>query len=461
MKKPFEIKSNKGETIKYLVIAVFIILLFILHSRIVPNFGDDLTYIKVWNEKSLGLFLKDRYQWWSSRVIIEAIMMLLIAASPWVWRIFNIIIILLFIWNISDLFGNKDKKLSFILFGMLMWIIPLPSLYSAGWITTTTNYLWSLSLGSIALRPIAYCLMDRKNKKWEYICYPLCAIYSANMEQMAAILLGAYLVFGVYLLIQKKKISPLFLIQLLLIVLSLCFILASPGNNYRNSYEMERYFPEFGEMNIVEKILMGFIETFYYYLAGGHGNVCYLVAGISGILLFLFLTTFNNKKYRNGAGLIITFPFLSYWCFTYLFPYLLYDINIGRFRRAMAVLSENSKIFGQSEYTQLFIMIQIFIYAIVLICIALSIFFIHGRTQETLLQLIILAAGFSSRVIIGFSPTIYASGDRTALFCSAAILIVTYRNILFGLKQNLKREYYIFYIVYMALLICLSIIKGY
>ena len=44
-----------------------------------------------------------------------------------------------------------------------------------------------------------------------------------------------------------------------------------------------------------------------------------------------------------------------------------------------------------------------------------------------------------SRVIVGFSPTLYASGDRTAIYCSAAILIVTLRNLQYflGLKPEL------------------------
>lgn len=34
-----------------------------------------------------------------------------------------------------------------------------------------------------------------------------------------------------------------------------------------------------------------------------------------------------------------------------------------------------------------------------------------------------------SRVSLGFSPTVYASGARTALYCSIAMLIVCLRNL--------------------------------
>ena len=68
-------------------------------------------------------------------------------------------------------------------------------------------------------------------------------------------------------------------------------------------------------------------------------------------------------------------------------------------------------------------------YLVVLLCVIISICWIHGRNFETLLELTIIAAGFMSRFMIGFSPTIYASGDRTALFASVALLIIVMRNI--------------------------------
>lgn len=75
------------------------------------------------------------------------------------------------------------------------------------------------------------------------------------------------------------------------------------------------------------------------------------------------------------------------------------------------------------------ILIQMLYYLVVLLCVIVSIYWIHGRSFETLLQLTIIAAGFMSRFMIGFSPTIYASGDRTALFTSVALLIIVMRNI--------------------------------
>ena len=63
----------------------------------------------MWEEKLLVDFLQDRYNWWSSRVVIEAVMMLLIAAKPYVWWILNIGIVIVLVKITADLFGGDNK----------------------------------------------------------------------------------------------------------------------------------------------------------------------------------------------------------------------------------------------------------------------------------------------------------------------------------------------------------------
>lgn len=184
-----------------------------------------------------------------------------------------------------------------ITFFVLLWAIPIGSIHSPGWITTTTNYLWVLVLGLVALRPVKHWLMQEKLSVWEYaICPP----------------------------------------------------------------------------------------AFYW----GIGHL-------------------GNAMLAHGM-----FPVGGHW---------------------IGVLGMNRQLPELGNYPASMVAVQAIAYLFLLGCIAASIYFIHGRSKETLLQFVILAAGFLSRIIMGFSPTIYASGDRTALFCSAAVLIVTLRNLQFYL----------------------------
>ena len=286
-----------------ILFAVFFLILLAVHIFIEADFGDDVHYAGEWGKEPLSTFLKNRYDWWSSRVVIEAAMLPLAAAPVWVWKLLDIAMLLLLVYNAADLFAaaqahvQKGVQAQLFFFAGL-WMIPLLSINGAGWITTTTNYLWALALGLLALRPLKHCLCREKCAVWEWLACPLCTLYAANMEQMGAILCGAYLVCGMFLLVRDRRALPFFaqtraekdaaeaahgprgskgskalpcliLLQTLLVLWMLYFVLSSPGNGWRNQYEIERYFPEFEALSTWEKLHMGFLETGQYYLTGG------------------------------------------------------------------------------------------------------------------------------------------------------------------------------------------------
>lgn len=471
-------KSQMPTAKSIMLFAVFFLILLAVHIFIEADFGDDVHYAGEWGKEPLSTFLKNRYDWWSSRVVIEATMMPLAAAPVWVWKLLDIAMLLLLVYNAADLFAAgqahaqkgvqaaSGKMQAQLFFFAGLWMIPLLSINGAGWITTTTNYLWALALGLVALRPLKHCLCREKCAAWEWLACPLCTLYAANMEQMGAILCGAYLVCGAFLLIRdrrallfyaqtraekdaaeaahgprgskgSKALPCLILLQTLLVLWMLYFVLSSPGNGWRNQYEIERYFPEFEFLSTWEKLHMGFLETGQYYLTGGDKRGCYIFALLSGALLAAAL----QKKIKDGGGtcrkrlagwcgLLAAFaPVGFYWGVGHLGSYLLSRAALPRGGHIVGVLCHNHNLPGLGAYTPGLVALQTAVYLFLLLCTALAVWYVHGRSGETLLEWTVLAAGLASRVIMGFSPTIYISGERTALFCSMAFLIVAFRNI--------------------------------
>lgn len=451
LKKEIRRKTAK----KILIFAGFFLILLAVHIFIKADFGDDLHYAEEWGKEPLHIFLKGRYEWWSSRVVIEAVMLPVTAAPVWVWKILNIFLVLLLVFNTADLFvvgqqvwtqreaqagrgmlTEREIQAQLLYFAGI-WMVPVLTINGAGWITTTTNYLWVLSLGLVALRPLKHCLCQEKCTKREYFACPLCMLYAANMEQMGAVLCGAYLACGVYLLIRKRKITLFYLAQLLLAIGMLYFVLSSPGNGWRNQYETERYFPEFESLSIWKKLFMGFLETGQYYLAGGERRGCYIFALLSGVLAAAVLQKMiADRSKKKGKRLtewcmlpVALAPLAFYWGIGHLGSYLLSRCALPRGGHIVGALAWNRFLPAFGAYPAELVVLQAAVYALLIVCTALCIWFLHGKSEETLLEWIVLAAGLASRMIIGFSPTIYVSGERTALFCSAAVLIVVFRNI--------------------------------
>ena len=131
-----KISENKKIIWLFIIIAIFILQFFFI-----GQFGDDVVFSAALDEMSLADFLRRRYFTWSSRVIIETFLVFIASWSPWIWQILNGIVIIILIDAVSKTFGLYGKYQNRILFFFLLLTIPISSLNSAGWITTTMNYV--------------------------------------------------------------------------------------------------------------------------------------------------------------------------------------------------------------------------------------------------------------------------------------------------------------------------------
>ena len=59
-----------------------------------------------------------------------------------------------------------------------------------------------------------------------------------------------------------------------------------------------------------------------------------------------------------------------------------------------------------------------------IICIILSLLLVYKKLDSNIAVLVFLA-GFASRLVMGFSPTVFLSGERTMLFFEFAMIIVS------------------------------------
>ncbi len=465
--------ENKKRIVgQWFVMGVFFVILLCLHLPLQTGWGDDAVFRE--NTMPLGDFLADRYGKWTSRVVIEAGVKLLAGAPDLIWKILNSLIWLLLVWITADLFGVKgagseDKGMQAeAFFFLLIWCIPARSLCDAGWIATTMNYLWPVTLGLVAMRPIKHWVAGEKCPVWEYAVCPVCIVFAANVEQGAAVLLGVCLLFLGYTALRGKKIPSFYYVLLLLVIVSVLFMMTAPGNAYRFQAEMNLWFPGFDELNLFEKLLMGFIDSMNYYVsAGGGERTNYLFALLAGILAAGVLQRRGACEVRLKVAAFV--PLSFYWGIGRLGNSLLQaDVFrkgghiVGLFgkNRCLPTGAGTFDYLGWISYSRKMVFLQVGIFLGVLACVALMICWLHGKSAETWLELTILGAGFSSRVIMGLSPTLYASGERTSLYCSVAILIVCLRNLQIYWNGCRQKRGKVLLGVYVALVICVSVWSG-
>ncbi|WP_462316116.1 DUF6056 family protein [Methanobrevibacter sp.] len=412
----------------------FFLLMVALHL-IMGFLGDDEGYSKLLSDYPLTRLIVDRYNEWSSRVIIDALTIIL-SREFIIWKILDTILYTLGVYLLIK-FINKDNNRNITLFGVLLFLMyPLFDMAGAGWVSTTLNYSWCFAFAMISFIPLVNELRGKKTNIIIYVLAILSLIYAVNQEQSCLMILGINVLYLIHCLINKRNISRFNILIVIVSAISLTMILTCPGNAERTVIETGRYYAEYANFGIVEKLYLGTIPTieillkdkvlftvFYVLLSG-----CALLKTenkyLRGILYFniiliLFLVLFKTLVDISSIN-------------TYLNIGLIHKPVVASLLSAAKSVTESVPLvndaiglFGYKGIPKTLtapavLTVLISIYLILSSC--WMIFKTFGKKQ--LLPLVLFAAGFLSRFAVGFSPTIFESGSRTAFFFYMTIIAV-------------------------------------
>lgn len=425
-------KENSKKII-FFSYAVIGIILLIVHAFMETGQRDDAWFASILEGNTLLGYLKWRYIEWSSRIPIEAAFVLFAGWNPWIWRICNTLMILLLIYAISKIFVKDNRQNYIIPIFVLLALIPLGMLHSAGWMTTTISYIWPAALGLYAMIPLRKWYDGEKPAKYEYITMTLALIYATAQEQVAAIILCSYLLCGVHLF-KQKKLQPYWWVVIAICVLSVINILVCPGNDARTAITIENSFPEFAELGFGDKLFMGYISTFCFFVTSEGNNMIFLA--LTGTLAITVIYKYQNLA-RGNVALV---PFLC-------------TLILGLFGRTgqengwlvdsfWLQLFQNDQLKQFSGYDTSHLALECIVFGMIWICVLVEIYWIFERTWQCMLAYMVLFAGIASRIILGFTPSIYISESRTAFFCCIAFLIAA----LLAVQECCKWKYNKWYV---------------
>lgn len=441
MKKE-KFKNIKQKIIRYLPLICLVIYAIYLQFNMNLSIGDDLYFSNLQNENLLNL-LVSRYNEWTSRFLIEGIMIGILSYVPILWRIitFSSFIIIYFV--LENYFNDKKNLFISWTIAICIILIPFSLMSSAGWGATTMNYWWPLTAVLIAFLPIVNLLKNKTYNKWNLIFQIPLLIYACNQEQVALLSCGFLIVFIIYYFINKKKIPKMFWIYLLISLISLIFILVCPGNNARYITELERWFPDFTTLNIFEKSLLSLNNTFELII----GQCSYLY-----ILLFIFVGYLNYKN-KNKLNVFLCVILL-------IGLYLIPKFPVYYLNSTYALYFEmNNNLLPLINLESKWYILSILVSFVYLLSTLFLLFKLPSKKEEkhyiNYLYCIIFMAGFLSRFVIGFSPTIFASNLRTGIFFEIAILFLL---VLLSKKISDKNTQHIFYAVLVILILLAKLI---
>ena len=398
--KQIEYIMNKS----YMPFLFLTIVMFVFHLLIPVGTGDDIFFSKVLNDYSILSFCFTRYNTWSSRIIIESIL-IVVSRFPIMWKILDVLVVLWICKSISNILNHeKEQKITwFIVFALIMF--PWESMGSAGWIATTMNYLWPLASGLYVLSLMTEFFRGNKVSYFKIFLSVPCLLYACNQEQICAVMV-AFLFFGLVLCkLKTHKFNSTVIFWTILSLLSLCFIMFCPGNAARNIAETSTHFPEYAEFTLLDKLDIGFSSAFFPYITE------------IKVLYFLFiclLCIYSYKKRGFSNAFVAAIIPLTVSVFLGIFGSTVLSNTV-------IVQFINNGLIATGTTTIVVNLLILFI--LVLVCTSIWLSFDDKMTAFVLIY--ILGVGFATRMVMGFSPTIWASGNRTYMFLEFAFLLVS------------------------------------
>ena len=389
--------------------AVMLVLGLAVHLFLPLQWGDDAVFVHQTQEAGFSSFVAH-----SARPLVDALLYGFISV-PFLWRLCNPFVLVLFMWVCAKLFGCSDKRASVITV-CCMAIYPAMVVVDAGFVATTLNYLWPVSFGFACFLPLYNEWNGLSSSPLLKIALIPALLFATDMQQLCAVML---LVFGagVWALWRKRKKCGYVLLQFLLTCGCCAFSLLrnTTGDNPRMTREIARFYPDFASLNVFQKAEQGFSSTFYCFV----GEVQFAFAAFLAFSLFLAVMTFYKKKsvlVKITAAVPASCGILA--GLTALFPSAFGGLHSAVFGELKNVLMENAVYVFSPLADGLFLLL--------FLCIAVTIWSLVDDKKRRVSAEISLCVGLGTRMIMGFSPTVWASGYRTffLMFVSWMAIVV-------------------------------------
>jgi len=427
-------------------ICIFLVFYALLRPIGLLSGSDDTAHFEML-EKLGGLgWVLWRAEMWEPRLFSD----LAYAIFIWrieVWQVVNAIVaaLLMFgLWRAS--FGPECLKIdeakprknapilaSALICLLFFFIYPNAVTSSSIWFTGSFNYLWPVAALVFGLTPFIYFIRGNDpypKKIWIPIGIfaSLCAGFTL---QTALVAFGVSLVIMAFCIVRKRKPAFWLIVHFAVIAACAVFFAVSTLTSARlTGGEELALFPQFASFDFKDKLLLG-VHVYDLHLLRSSNLLFLTLALLAGYLAFLRL-----KKLHAVSGAIAFFP--AFFILLNIIPFdkLLsgawnytadYADTLGS---STAFGTEPAAIFdflyrvpplGMGEPRDILMASLAFL---AVIFMAYPIFFAFKKRVMGGLAALLYLASFLSGIIMGFSPTIFASGSRPFFLSNILILFL-------------------------------------
>ncbi|HGY3716994.1 TPA: DUF6056 family protein [Citrobacter gillenii] len=393
---------NNLNAMSFLTIAICLI--YIFSSVVFKDITDDHFFSTALSKYSIFEILQIRYNTWSGRILIEAFLMKTINLPLFPQIAISLSCVLLAV-SVAKLASNDSRvTIPFIALSMLLFLSDFHTNRQATlWITGAYNYIVPISIGLYAIT----IYLDREQSIFKKLSSCILIFLASNNEQFAVTAIIAMTV----ILFAKFKVKELTAYDAAFTASLFCggaIVLAAPGNVVRLHSEIINWMPEFDNYGILYKLSVGvdrisnqinFNDNFLFILCCA-ASLAYLLLQRNNCLTITLLSTILTLK-------IVTF-LLSFYPAS----------PVNNIFRSENYMSPSS--WGHPYIYASYLINLMTLSSILITCLIAS----RSKKEATKIC-VILVCGVLSALMIGFSPTAYASGTRVMFLFDISIAVAT------------------------------------
>lgn len=389
-----KMKSKSRFYYYILIVSILYGFQYYINNKITPV-GDQtafLDYAKEFHYNYLEFGI-NRYLTWSSRLLIESAT-LFFSVHDKLFILASIIASFLLLLPSKKLTPNLPWLPGFLIFIFL----PASEFLSAGSIPTYINYVFPASF-------LLFSLYYRYSDKWWVQCFTFLSFVFAVMNEQLAVYAFLWIIFE---LIRDWNVIAYRYRNILFSFVSLTGIFSaklSPGNTVRFEQNVASWFPNYVHLNPLQKLGLGILET-------GDG-----IFSISFAFVFVFLIVLIvlSALKKNFTSLILSsFTLLAIFSQKLEWRNILFTLSsVSKIARESGTFDYNVVYFGAVIYNiVLFMMLMYSVWTLT-------------KNSDRLWIVYIFGIGLIGRLLISFSPTLYASSTRTYLPIMLSLFIIT------------------------------------
>lgn len=388
---------------------VFMLIVIVQHLVMREFSGDAVkAFSTVLNTRTLPQALQYRYETWTSRILIEAPLILLAHhMHVFLWAVIDVAMFAILWWALNQLTNSRYPWLV----TALILIYPMAEMKSAGWMATTINYLWPLALMLVAALSLATLYRRQSLSWWLALLALFSEVFATNFESVAAFYLIILAFFSIAMICFRRVTlkGTLFVgIQWLIAGANATLSLVCPGNWVRNQSQIAAWMPDFVSFSPIDKLVMGVNTTVLQLLSANLIFVIFCVVLVG----YTWFHSGTQNKFVLGLSMIPAASVVVVWIAPTFFPTLPTVFKDFTTKTGLSAVNY----YSPTSYL-------VFVWSMLILASIVIVLFNQAESlfQGSLLASVI-AAGIASRGLMGFSPTLFASDLRTFIFFDFAMI---------------------------------------